>query len=892
MDFSSVRQVDEVYLKPLEETRFMLPQMLYSPERNSLSEPAESGCVRPLFPADGGSGRRRKLHGVKVANESSMQRGKSFILRTYSSAVRVMPFALMVMCVLALGSARAHGQSAKTWDKRGDTAEARDDFDTAYEAYKKAHELAPKDMRYKEHYERMVFRAAVAHVDRGLVLKQSGDYAGALAEFTRAYQIDPGNQAAQQEIEILEKRQREAAAAAAVPSAAMQEQMAGQNEVLNSIGSVSGPVQLQPVSNDPITLHMVEDVKVVYQAIGKIAGLNVLFDPDFQSKRIPVDLTNVSLQDALRIVGTIGGAFYKPVTSNTIFVAQNNRTKHTDLDELAVQTFYLTNAIAQNDANEVTTAIRNLLDPSVKVYPVLSQNAIVMRATPDQLLLAQKLLNDLDRTRPEVVVDVAVLEVNRDKVRNLGITLPQSIGLTPQASPLTATSTTTSSTGTSGTTNTTSSTFTLNSLANINATNFAVTITGGTLNALLTDSDTRILQNPRIRATDGQRATLKIGTKIPVATGSFNSGAATGVGTGLGVQTQFSYIDVGVNIDMTPTVHFDREVTLKMKIEVLSQNGSVTISGVTEPIIGQRSVDQVIQLKEGEPSILAGILTQQNNLGVSGTPGLGELPFFKYFFSTQSKEVQKDEIVFLLIPHIVRESLVSRLNTRAIDTGTGQAIELRRDATLDVVDVAPDPRLNPAPRPTNGQAVSAASAASAMVGQIGQQAQPAQQGQAAPPIPGVTPNAGAPPAQAQAQAPAGPPVTLTVVPASANQTVGSTFQVAVMLGNGKDIYSVPLQMQFNPAVLELVNVDAGDFLGRDGQAVAIVHRDEGNGLVTISTSRPPGATGVSGQGSVCTLTFKAIAAGDSNLGLVKVGAHNSAQATLPAVGSQAVVHVK
>jgi general secretion pathway protein D len=131
-----------------------------------------------------------------------------------------------------------------------------------------------------------------------------------------------------------------------------------------------------------------------------------------------------------------------------------------------------------------------------------------------------------------------------------------------------------------------------------------------------------------------------------------------------------------------------------------------------------------------------------------------------------------------------------------------------------------------------------------------------------------------------------------MVPATSTQTVGSTFQAAVMLGNGKDIYSVPLQVQFNPAVLQLVNVDAGDFLGRDGQAVAIVHRDEGNGLVTISTSRPPGAAGITGQGSVCTLTFKAIAAGDSNLGLVKVGARNSAQATLPAVGTQAVVHVK
>ncbi len=305
-----------------------------------------------------------------------------------------------------------------------------------------------------------------------------------------------------------------------------------------------------------------------------------------------------------------------------------------------------------------------------------SQNAIVMRATPDELLLAQKLLNDLDRTRSEVVVDVAVLEVNRDKMRNLGITLPQSITLTPQATP-----TTTSSTSTS-TTTTTPSNLTLNTLAHMNATNFAVTISGGTLTALLNDTDTHILQNPRIRATDGQRATLKIGSKIPIATGSYNAGVSTGTAS-IGVQTQFQYLDIGVNIDMTPTVHYDREITLKLQVEVLSQTGNVTISGVTQPVIGQRSINQVIQLREGEPGILAGIITKQDNLNVSGTPGLGELPFIKYFFSTQSKEVQQNEIVFLLIPHIVRESVITKLNTRAIDTGTLQDISVRQDANAD-----------------------------------------------------------------------------------------------------------------------------------------------------------------------------------------------------------------
>ncbi len=667
---------------------FTLVRMLYSRERHSLSETASQGRASLHLSSGRSFGRRNIFYDVKDTNEASMGRGKSTSTSVNRLAVRALPLALLLMCFVVLGTVSARAQSAGTWAKRGENAELHDDFDAAYEAYRQAHLKKPKDMRYQALYERLRSQAAMAHVDRGRVLKQSGDTAGALAEYNRAIQIDPSNQAAQQEIEILQTT------AAAPPSAATQEQMAGQNEVLSRINSVAGPVQLQPVSNDPITYHAVEDAKIIYQAIGKSAGLNVLFDPDFQSKRIPVDLVSVNVLDALRIVGTIANAFYKPVTPNTIFVAQNNRTKHTDLDELAIQTFYLTNAIQQNDANEVVTTLRNLLDPSIKVYPVFSQNAIVMRATPDELLLAQKLLNDLDRTRPEVVVDVAVLEVNRDKIRNLGITLPQSVSVTPQASPTTASSSSSNSNGTT----TTPSNFTLNTLAHMNATNFAVNITGGTLNALLNDTDTHILQNPRIRATDGQRSTLKIGSRIPVATGSYNAGVATGTAS-IGVQTQFTYLDIGVNIDMTPTVHYDREITLKLQIQVLSQTGQVTISGVTEPVIGQREANQVIQLKEGEPSILAGIITKQDNKSVSGTPGLGELPFIKYFFSSQNKEVQENEIVFLLIPHIVRESVPTRLNTRAIDTGTLQDISVRQDASLGDDHSNIDQRLNPANRP-------------------------------------------------------------------------------------------------------------------------------------------------------------------------------------------------
>jgi general secretion pathway protein D len=788
--------------------------------------------------------------------------------RIVTRAIQALAGILLVIVVL--GGSSAVAQSAKTWDKRGQDAELRHDYDAAFEDYRQAMVKKPKDIRYRAHFELMRFQAAVSHVDRGRVLRQSGDLQNALSEFSRAVAIDPGNQTAQQELDRVTHE-----IATQPPSAPSASQQMGIAD-LATIGGVAGPIDLKPVSNDPITLHAVEDVKNIYQAIGKLAGLNVIFDPDYTSKRIPIDLTNVSLADALRIVGTLSGTFYKPVTSNTIFVAQNNRTKRTELDDLAVQTFYLTNASQQSDANEVLTALRNVLDPSSKITLVPSQNAIILRATPDQLLLAHKLINDVDRARPEVVVDVAILEVNRDKVRKLGITLPQSITITPQANP--------NSTSTSTSTTTTTSNFTLNTLANINANNFAVSIPSGTLDALLTDTDTRILQNPRIRATDGQRANLKIGSRIPIATGSYNAGVATGVAS-IGVQTQFTYIDVGVQIDMTPTVHYDREVTLKMKMEVSSQQSTVTISGVQEPVIGQNVIEQVIQLKEGEPSILAGLVTKEEDRGLNGTPGLSELPFFKFFFASNSRETKENEIIFLLIPHIVRESVLTRLNTRAIDTGTSTSFQLRQDSTL----TGQDEDVLPGRPRTVGQPTTAANAVSAAAQQILQQAQPPK-----PPPPGATPPAETPnpPAPANQAAPAGPPISLSVAPPAGNQAVGSTFQVAVNAADARDLYAVPMQLQFNPAVLQLVNVDAGTLLSRDGQAVSIVHRDEGNGLVTISTSRPPNVQGVSGQGSVATLTFKAIATGDSNLALVKVGARNSTQANLPAVGSQSVVHVK
>lgn len=243
----------------------------------------------------------------------------------------------------------AHAQSAAHWYKQGQTAEAKGDTQAAYEDYYQAYQKKPADEHYRIAWERTRFPAAAMHVEHGEHLRDQGDYTAALTEFLRALEIDPSNELASQDIQATrEKLNGQSPAPASSPRTT--------DEALQ----LAAPVELKPISNEPLTLHMVEDSRVVYQAVGKAAGINVLFDPAYTSKRIQVDLNNVTLRDALRIVAVTSNTFWRPITPNTIFVAENSRTKHTELDQQAVETFYLHNVAQQNDFTEVQTVLRNL----------------------------------------------------------------------------------------------------------------------------------------------------------------------------------------------------------------------------------------------------------------------------------------------------------------------------------------------------------------------------------------------------------------------------------------------------------------------------------------------------------------------------------------------------
>jgi general secretion pathway protein D len=825
---------------------------------------------------------------------------KSALLRPTTFRLPVRIAAAFLLAFAALAAVPLQAQSANTLFKRGENAEAKEDYDTAFNDYQQAATKAPKDLAVRTALARVRVTDSAVHLTKGRKLVQAGDEQGALVELLHAAEIDPGDEAAQQEIAKLRLKHGEAAPPGSENN--LPEEAGTQEE----LDTMSAPVELKPISNEPLTLHYTEDAKVIYQAIGKAAGINVLFDPDYTSKRIQVDLTNMNLLDALRIVGTLSGTFWRPITENTIFVAQNSRAKRTELDEQAIQTFYLSNAWQQNDLNDVQTALRNVLGANLKVYAVQSQNAIVVRGTPDELLLCQKLVNDLDKARAEVVVDIAVLEVSKNWERTLGIAWPSSIGiaLTPPSASTTSTSSTSSTTGTTGSTTSTSG-LNLYNLAHLKATDFAVTVGAATANLLLTDSNTKILQNPRIRATDAQKATMKIGERIPIATGSYQTGAATAVVSSL-VNTQFQYQDVGVNIEMTPTVHYDHDVTLKIKIEVTSQSGSVNISGVTEPILSQRVVDQVIRLREGEASVLGGIQDKQEMVSWNGIPGLSSIPILKYLFGSKDHTINDDELVFLVVPHVVRSQSLDQVNLRTIDTGPGgQTIELRHTpATSESAPASASPALTPLPAGQGSAAntpvpanraehgLPAARSFGVVQGQSAMAAAPAALAQMS-----ASADANSQTAQNAAAHPAAPVAAAGTVALMFNApaqpvAVGSTFQVPIVLLGGADVSSVPIQVQYDPASLSLVNVNPGDLLGRDGQAVALVHRDDGPGNITINAARPPGSAGVSGAGVVCVLSFQARASGQTSLSMTRAAAITSGQTVLPGKGNTASITVK
>src|ERR1041385_7485133 len=366
--------------------------------------------------------------------------------------------ALILSLLLAVPAAP---ESAKSLYNKGRIAEQRQNYEQAYDFYKQAYDQKPQDLTYRSAYERLRFLGGASHVHRGQLLREAGRLEEALAEFQKAADIDPASAIAKQEIQIT--KQAMAAASGAAPTSTER-----QPSLLEKrLQQASGPVELAAIPNVPINLKITEDSKVIYETIGKLAGINVLFDPDYTSRRIKVELNSVSLEEALQIVALESKTFWRPVTPNTIFVAADQPAKRKDVEQSVIKTFYLSNLSQPTELQDIVNALRQILEIS-RIQPLPSQGALVVRGTPDQIALVEKLVSDLDKARSEVIVEVAVMQVSRDKMKNLGLSPPTSATVALQNNINNTTSSSTgSSTNNGSSTSGTANQINLNRLGNL-----------------------------------------------------------------------------------------------------------------------------------------------------------------------------------------------------------------------------------------------------------------------------------------------------------------------------------------------------------------------------------------------------------------------------------------
>ena len=781
----------------------------------------------------------------------------------------------VLAAVLILPPAPALGKTRKGDRLRNDAraAEVAEDYDKALQLASQAVEEDPSDPSYVLALRRIRFEAGNMHVKKGQQMRDGGQIDAALVEFQKAWATDPASDIAQQEIrrtKAMIDRNKGAGATSPEEEKTLSPASLSRRRSQERTDLLLPLPELRPLTTDLIDLKMTNRPRVLFETVAKVAGINLLFDSEYNQQQtiqnVQVDLTRTTLDQALDQLALVTKSFWKPLSANTIFVTVDNPTKRREYAEQVVKVFYMSNITSPQEMQEMLTVLRTVVDVQ-KVFNYTAQNALVVRAEADTMALVEKLIADLDKPRGEVIVDVVVMTVSSTHVRNItaafapgGIKTAVAYGVHTAAAAASAGTTTTGTAAAATPTGIALSK--ISSVGNINQ--YSLTnLPGAAFEALLSDSSTRVLQAPQIRAVANAKASIKIGDKVPTASGSFQPGIG-GIGAGINplVNTQFTFIDVGVNVEIQPQIHDNNEVSLHMDLDVSQVKDRIDIGGIQQPEISQNKVVADIRLREGEVNIIGGIIQQTNSRAVTGIPGLSQIPWFGKLFSGENTERNKSELVIALIPHIVRGPEVTESNLRGVAAGNATQIKVNyaARAAAPVVASAAPPATAPPPAapPVTAPPVTAPAetaplnaappspALSVLPPQIGQ----------TPALPAAVP--GAPAAQARA----------SFAPAVLETQLSSAATVTVNLENATDLASVAAHLQFDPRILRVVNIVAGDLPQRNAaplQPVRNILNDVGQADVVIA--RTPADGGISGSGGVFSVVFQAVGRGDTQVSL-------------------------
>jgi general secretion pathway protein D len=568
------------------------------------------------------------------------------------------------------------GCAASAALRQGRDAEVRQDYDRAVVEYTKALRLRPEDMNARLALERVKLRASQEHYARGRRLAALGKLDEALIEYETAAELNPTSADVEQELRSTRNKLRSKIAV----------HQEGKTELQTLIERAR---DLPPPGLDlPQGVKMPESLtfrdassRDVFTAISRLANISLIFDPLFREMPITVDLRNASLEDALNTVAGATRTFFRVTAPRTVAVIPDTPAKRREYEEEVVRTFYVSNV----DLKETMDLLRMVLDAR-RISPTTGTNALTIKDTPERIAAAGRVISAIDKARPEVIIDVELLEVDRTKLLEYGLQIASAGSAATVGAGIS---------GAAGIDQGANSVITLQKLKNLSQADVLFANLPTLYYRLLkTDTHSRTLANPQLRTSDGSPATARFGEQVPVPQTTFTP-IATG-GTPQQPIVAYQYQNIGVNIDITPRTHHDDDVTLAIKVAVTSISGT----GYNDlPTFGNREIQTVIRLREGETNMLAGLIRDDERTSLQGVPGLSDIPVVGRLFAHTQKTREQTDIILTLTPHIIRVLDLTEADLRPFRVG--------RDSLAPVLELPPaaePPREPPREEPPNPNA--------------------------------------------------------------------------------------------------------------------------------------------------------------------------------------------
>jgi len=769
--------------------------------------------------------------------------------------------------LVALVALVAAGCASYRLQRQAELSEAREQWDEAVVHYLELADREPGNLRWRSALMRARLRASQQHFAAARRFQEAGVLERALVEYERTVQLDATNQYAQVELDkVRAELSAERAAEGAAPTL---------DELKRKTRETRAqPPRLDPQSSERISLDFPrpQSLFAIYRALAKAFGINVLFDPQLRDQQLAIELRNVTAQSALETLMRAAGHFYKVIDEQTILVAQDTQQNRRTYEDLVIQTFYLSNA----EVKDAVQLLRGLI-ASRNLAANEQLNAVTIRDTADKVRIAQRILETIDKSRSEVVIDIELIQVNTTKLREAGISLSenritQTLDLGEEVP------------------------IRFPDLSNLTQQSWALTIPTIFYDFLKSSSDAQLLAKPQIRITDGEKSKVRIGDQVPIPVTTFNT--SNTVGGNIVPITSFQYKDVGINIDLEPRVHHNKEVSLKLQIEISQVTGRVDAGGgQSQPIIGTRTIESTIRLKDGETNFLAGLIRTDESTGETGIPGLSDIPVLGKIFSRNSSDTRRTDIMLTLTPHIIRTADITEEDLLPIWVGTESNMTFRggsprvEAASEGPFDEAPveeevsEPEAEPpaeeeteeAKPPGGVNLVPMVGAPSSPFVQpqppAPEEPQAEEEPEEPPPSAAVSFGGGLPTGGSSLDLVPGSPggggartsaVRLALEPAVASLAAGDLFTVDLVVDTRVPVSHLPVTIAFDAAVLAVEGVDAGDFLGAAG-AAEVMADSSTPGTLVLGASRLGQFPGVAGRGTVARITFRALARGATSL---------------------------